>query len=65
MPLVLIGLALVAAVVVLPGWWVKRVMRRYHEPADRYDGTGSAWTRCRSNGPTRAITTTPKRAWSG
>ncbi len=45
MPLVLIGLALVAAVVVLPGWWVKRVMRRYHEPADRYDGTGAELAR--------------------
>jgi len=45
MPLVLIGLALVAAVVVLPGWWVKRVMRRYHEPSDRYDGTGAELAR--------------------
>src|SRR6056297_781106 len=42
---ILIGLVLLAAIVVLPGWWVKRVMKRYHEPADRYPGTGAELAR--------------------
>lgn len=42
---VLLGLVILAAVVVLPGWWVKRVMRRYHRPADRYPGTGAELAR--------------------
>lgn len=44
MPL-LIGLLLLAAVVVLPGWWVRRVMQRHHRPADRYPGTGAELAR--------------------
>lgn len=31
----------IAACVMLPGLWVKRVMAKYHEPADRYRGKGS------------------------
>ncbi|HRP97244.1 MAG TPA: zinc metallopeptidase, partial [Rhodocyclaceae bacterium] len=27
------------------GWWVQRTMRRYSEPADRYDGTGAQLAR--------------------
>jgi Zn-dependent membrane protease YugP len=42
---ILLGLLILAAVVVLPGWWVKRVMRRYHRPADRYPGTGAELAR--------------------
>jgi Zn-dependent membrane protease YugP len=37
--LLLIGLAL------LPGFWVRRVLRRYAEPADRYPGTGGELAR--------------------
>ncbi|MDX1625547.1 MAG: zinc metallopeptidase [Wenzhouxiangellaceae bacterium] len=44
MPL-LIGLVLVLGVVVLPGWWVQRVMNRYARPADRYPGTGAELAR--------------------
>lgn len=36
----LILLALVAAVVFLPQWWIKRVLARYRRPDDRYPGTG-------------------------
>lgn len=35
--LILVLLALVAG----PSWWVRRVMRRYAEPADRYPSTGA------------------------
>lgn len=28
------------AVLVLPGWWVKRVLRKYSAPEDRYENTG-------------------------
>lgn len=42
---ILFGLVLLAAVVVLPGWWVKRVMQRHHAPADRYPGTGAELAR--------------------
>lgn len=31
----------VVAVVAAPGWWVKRIMRRYAEPVDRYRDKGS------------------------
>ena len=34
-----------AAIVFLPGWWVKRVMRRYAQPIDRYRGTGGELAR--------------------
>jgi len=37
---VLIIVALLA-VIVGPSWWVRRVMARYSEPADRYPGTGA------------------------
>jgi len=32
---------LVLAIVFLPGVWVKRVLKRYSAPADRYSGTGA------------------------
>ncbi|MEX1080926.1 MAG: zinc metallopeptidase [Halofilum sp. (in: g-proteobacteria)] len=32
---------LVLLIVFGPGLWVRRVMARYHEPADRYPGTGA------------------------
>ncbi len=40
MHLLLLALV-VLAVVFGPGLWVRRVMQRYHEPADRYPGTGA------------------------
>ncbi|PKL95485.1 MAG: peptidase [Gammaproteobacteria bacterium HGW-Gammaproteobacteria-8] len=41
----ILGAILVLAVVVLPGWWVQRVMRRHQQPADRYPGTGGELAR--------------------
>ena len=41
---IIFGLAL-AAVIFLPQWWVKRVLRRYQEPSDRYQGTGGQLAR--------------------
>ena len=29
----------------LPGWWVRRTMERYSEPADRYYGSGAQFAR--------------------
>ena len=42
--LIVFGLALLA-IVVLPGWWVQRVLRRHARPADRYPGTGAELAR--------------------
>lgn len=28
-----------------PGWWVRHTMKKYHRPADRYDGTGAELAR--------------------
>lgn len=28
-----------------PGWWVRRTMKKYHRPADRYAGTGAEMAR--------------------
>lgn len=39
------GIALLLAVVVLPGVWVQRVMKKYSQPADRYSGTGGELAR--------------------
>jgi hypothetical protein len=39
------GALLMLGVVVFPGWWVKRVMKRYAQPADRYPGTGAQLAR--------------------
>jgi len=36
----LVLLVCLALVVLLPGWWVKRVLRRYQVPNDRYPRTG-------------------------
>ncbi|MDZ7713654.1 MAG: zinc metallopeptidase [Rhodovibrio sp.] len=41
----IIFLLIVAAVVVLPQWWVKRVLAKYREPDDRYQGTGGELAR--------------------
>lgn len=38
-------LALIAAVVFVPQWWVKRVLQRYDQPKDRYPGTGGQLAR--------------------
>ncbi|MDX1570960.1 MAG: zinc metallopeptidase [Xanthomonadales bacterium] len=36
----LIALIAILAVFLGPSWWVKRVMRKYRQPDDRYAGTG-------------------------
>jgi Zn-dependent membrane protease YugP len=41
----LVPIILVIALVFGPGWWVRKVMSRYSEPADRYDGTGGELAR--------------------
>ena len=41
----IIGAILILSAVVLPGWWVQRVMRRHQRPADRYPGTGGELAR--------------------
>ena len=41
----LIPIILVIALVFGPGWWVRKVMSRYSEPVDRYDGTGGELAR--------------------
>lgn len=38
-------LALFVAVVFLPQWWIKRVLARYRQPDDRYQGTGGELAR--------------------
>ena len=42
---ILILVLIVLAVVFGPGLWVRRVMDRYSEPADRYSGTGATLAR--------------------
>jgi len=41
----IVGAVVLLGIVVLPGWWVQRVMHRYAEPADRYPGTGAELAR--------------------
>lgn len=44
----MIWLALVlslALVVLVPGWWVKQVLKRYDQPSDRYPGSGGELAR--------------------
>ena len=38
-------LSIIIAVIFGPGLWVKRVMARYSQPADRYQGTGGELAR--------------------
>lgn len=46
MPVILILLSLVLlAAVWLPGWWVRRTMAHYAQPADRYFGSGAMLAR--------------------
>lgn len=42
---VLLAAVLVAAVIFGPQWWVKHVLKRYQQPADRYPGTGGELAR--------------------
>lgn len=42
---ILIIIILIMALTVLPGLWVKRVMARYHRPADRYGFSGGETAR--------------------
>ncbi len=41
--ILVIGIVILA--VVLPSWWVRRVMARYDQPADRYPSTGAELAR--------------------
>ncbi|NMG01584.1 zinc metallopeptidase [Azoarcus taiwanensis] len=43
--LLLFLLPILMLAVWLPGWWVRRTMQRYSEPADRYYGSGSMLAR--------------------
>ncbi len=43
--MLIVALLLLAAIIFLPQWWVKRVLARYQSPADRYPGTGSQLAR--------------------
>ncbi len=38
---IIIGLVVIVIIVFGPGLWVRRVLERYSQPADRYDGTGA------------------------
>jgi len=41
----LLPLVLILLLIFGPGWWVRNVMSRYSDPADRYDGTGGELAR--------------------
>ena len=41
----LLPIILIVALVFGPGWWVRKVMSRYSEPKDRYDGSGAQLAR--------------------
>jgi Zn-dependent membrane protease YugP len=43
--MIFIVMAIVAAVIFLPQWWVKRVLARYRKPQDRYERNGAAMAR--------------------
>jgi len=43
--MIILALAVIAALIFVPQWWVKRVMRRYAQPQDRYPGTGGELAR--------------------
>jgi uncharacterized protein len=43
--MLLIIIVLIAAVIFLPQWWIKRVLKHYQQPADRYPGTGGELAR--------------------
>ncbi len=42
---IIVGLLLILIVVFGPGLWVRRVLEKYSEPADRYAGTGAQLAR--------------------
>ena len=41
----LILIVLASMVIAVPGWWVKRVLKRYAQPDDRYPGSGGELAR--------------------
>ncbi|MGY6631626.1 MAG: zinc metallopeptidase [Wenzhouxiangella sp.] len=43
--MIVVLLALIAAVIFLPQFWVKRVLKHYSQPSDRYPGTGAQLAR--------------------
>lgn len=43
--MLLILILVIAAVIFLPQLWVKRVLKRYQQPADRYQGSGAELAR--------------------
>ncbi|WP_018951768.1 MULTISPECIES: zinc metallopeptidase [unclassified Thioalkalivibrio] len=45
MRLLILLVPLLLLVAWAPGWWVRHTMKKYHRPADRYDGTGAELAR--------------------
>jgi len=43
--LILIAVALLIGLLALPSWWVRRVMKTYHQPENLFDETGSSLAR--------------------
>jgi hypothetical protein len=41
----LLPLVLIIVLIFAPGWWVRKVLSRYSNPADRYEGTGGELAR--------------------
>jgi len=41
----LLPLVLIVVLIFGPGWWVRKVLSRYSNPADRYEGTGGELAR--------------------
>lgn len=41
----LLPLVLIVVLIFAPGWWVRTVLSRYSNPADRYEGTGGELAR--------------------
>ena len=42
---IVVVIVLILGLVFLPGIWVKRVMKRYSQPSDRYSGSGAELAR--------------------
>lgn len=43
--LILLGIALLLGLMALPSWWVRRVMKRYHQPEDLFEDNGGSLAR--------------------
>lgn len=44
-PILFVLVPILLLAVWLPGWWVRRTLQRYSEPADRYYGSGAMLAR--------------------